>query len=101
MLFEGAVRFLQQAILAMENQDAEQRFDKLNRAGEIILVLQGALDLEQGGRPAQDLYEFYAAVDSHIRALHRSNDVMACEQIIIELRDMRDVWDTIDRDEQK
>lgn len=97
MLYDGAVRFLQQAKLAMEEGDISERYNKLARAGEILVGLQSCLDFDSGGDAARVLYDFYAAVDMRIMALHRTNDAVACEAIIGDLKDMRDVWDRIDR----
>lgn len=97
MLYDGAIRFLQQAKAAMEEGDISARYTKLARAGEILVGLQSCLDFESGGDAAKVLYDFYAAVDMRIMALHRTNDAVACEGIVGDLKDMRDVWDRIDR----
>jgi len=97
MLYDGAIRFLQQAKSAMEQGDISERYNKLVRVGEIVMGLQSCLDFEQGGNTAKVLYDFYASVDMRIMALHRTNDARACEAIIHDLKEMRDVWDRIDR----
>ena len=97
MLYEGSIRFLQQAMEAMEQNDPALRYGKLTHAGEIILALQSALDLLHGGPQAKALFEFYAGIDTRILALHRGNNVEACAEVIADLRNMRDVWDGIDK----
>ncbi len=97
MLYDGAIRFLQQAKVAMEGGDINERYNKLARTGEIVMGLQSCLDFDSGGDTAKVLYDFYASVDMRILALHRTNDAVACEQILGDLKDMRDVWDRIDR----
>ncbi len=96
MLYDGAIRFLKQAHEAMENNQIEQRFNLLVRASEIMLGLQSCLDFEQGGDVARVLYDFYSSVDSRILQLHRSNDTALCAELIKELKDMRDIWHSID-----
>ena len=100
MLYDGAIRFLQQADEAIARKDFETRYHKLTRASDILVGLQAALDFEAGGKTAKILYDFYAAIDMRLFALHRSNDSKACKEIIAELRQMRDVWDQIDRGDQ-
>lgn len=97
MLYEGAIRFLQQAREAMEKKAIEKRYQKLTRASEIIMGLQACLDFDAGGDAAQVLYDFYSSIDARIMTLHRTNDIAACDTVIAELRDMRDVWNKIDQ----
>jgi flagellar secretion chaperone FliS len=97
MLYDGAIRFLQQAGEAIEKKDFETRYNKLTRAADIIVGLQSCLDFDAGGPSAKGLYDFYAAVDMKIFALHRTNDITACKALIAEIKEMRDVWDAIDR----
>lgn len=97
MLYDGAIRFLQHASEAMEKKDYEMRYNKLSRVSDIVMGLQSCLDFEVGGPSAKGLYDFYAALDMKIFALHRSNDVKACQALIAEIKEMRDVWDAIDK----
>jgi flagellar secretion chaperone FliS len=101
MLYDGAIRFLQQACEAIENKDYEVRYHKLTRAADIMVGLQSCLDFDAGGPSAKGLYDFYAAIDMKIFALHRSNDLSACQALIAEIKEMRDVWDGIDRGDEK
>ena len=97
MLYDGAIRFLQQAGEAIEKKDFETRYNKLTRAADILVGLQACLDFESGGPSAKVLFDFYTAMDTRIFALHRSNDIDACKALVAELKEMRDVWDKIDR----
>lgn len=97
MLYDGAVRFLQQAHEAMKNKQIEQRYHKLVKASDVINGLQTCLDFESGGPAARVLYDFYASVDARIALLHRTNDDAACIAIIEELKKMREVWNHIDQ----
>lgn len=101
MLYDGAIRFMQQAGEAIEQKNYEARYNKLMRVSDILVGLQACLDFESGGNPAKILYDFYAAIDMRIFALHRTNDIKECEAIIAELKEMRDVWDKIDRGNEK
>lgn len=97
MLYDGAIRFMKQAAEAMEQGAIEERYNKLRRASDVIMGLQGSLDFESGRDTAQILYEFYAMIDNRIIGLHRHPDAAQCQQVIAELKSMRDVWDGIDR----
>ena len=97
MLCEGAIRFLQQGLEAMRAGDAQQRFEKLSKAGEIILALKSALDLSTQDKVALELDAFYHGIDSRILALHSSKDEAECAAILAELRGFRDAWDVISK----
>ena len=101
MLYEGVVRFLQQAKDASLEGKLDERYNKLSKSSEVIIALQGSLDFEQGGEPAQVLYEFYSQLYRKINDAHRADasDISHIESIIHELKEMRDVWDQIDRGE--
>lgn len=97
MLYEGMIRFMQQAAEAIEKKDYETRYHKLTRVSEVLTGLQACLDFEAGGPSAQVLYHFYSATDRRVYALHRTNDIEECRKLIAELKQMRDTWDRIDR----
>ncbi len=97
MLYDGMIRFLQQACDAIEKKQFETRYHKLMRVSDIIIGLQACLDFESGGVSAKILYDFYSAMDMRIFALHRTNDFKECQAITAQLKEMRDVWDRIDR----
>lgn len=96
MLFDGMIRFLQQAREAMQHQRIEERYHLLVRVSEILFGLQSCLDFEGGGEVAKILYHFYGSIDSRVFGLHRSNDVDECGRIIDDLRNMREAWGEID-----
>ena len=97
MLYEGAIRFAQQALEAIAQEKPILRYEKLSRVGEIILALQSAVDPDVNPQIARQLIDFYADIDTRIRTLNHRPERAACEQIIVDLRAMRDVWDTIER----
>lgn len=97
MLYEAAIRNVQQARDAIERKDIETRYKTITKAANIMFGLQGCLDFEQGGEVAKTLYSFYASMDARLLAIHRSNSVTDCEQLIKELKMMKEAWDEIDK----
>ncbi len=96
MLYDGAIRFLKQAKTSAEVNDISDRFEKLVKAGDVIVGLQSCLDFENGGSTAQVLYDFYSGIELRILNLHRSNDMAEYDAIVNDLKQMRDVWHGID-----
>lgn len=96
MLFDGAIRFMKQAKEAIARKDFEERYNLLVKTSEILMGLQGALDFEKGADIAKILYGYYASIDSRLFAIHRTNDLAACDHILKELKEMRDAWEHVD-----
>ncbi len=99
MLYDGILRQLQLARECIESGNIEERYKRLTRASEIIFGLQNCLDYEKGGQMAHILYQFYMGMDLRIFALHRNPLVTECDAVSKEIRQMRDAWDAIDRNE--
>lgn len=98
MLYDGAIRYMRQAGEAIKENRIEDRYNLLVKASEVILGLQGCLDFENGGQVAVILHDYYSSIDARIISIHRSNNADMCEQIVSELKDMRDAWELIDRE---
>lgn len=96
MLYDGVIRFMQQAKQAIDEQKIEQRYKALIKSSEVIMGLQGCLDFENAPDMARLLYSFYASMDARIFSIHRSNNAQECQEVIDELKQMRDVWHEID-----
>lgn len=97
ILYDGVIRFLQHAKEAIREKRIEDRYNILTRASEVIMGMQGCLDFENGGDIARVLFSFYSSVDARIFAIQRSNSLEACDEVIQDLKKMRDVWNEIDQ----
>ena len=101
MLYDATIKSVQHAYEAIEQGDIETRYNSLVKAGEIIFGLQGCLDFEAGGEIAQTLYDFYSSIDARLMSVHRTNDARMCQQIMNELKMMRDTWIDIDKKDEE
>jgi flagellar secretion chaperone FliS len=99
MLYDGAIRFIKQAQTAIEEKRIEDRFRLLVRASDVMVGLQNCIDFENGGEVAHTLHGFYTAMSMRILSvnLHPRDSMTLCDGIIQELKQMRDVWENIDR----
>lgn len=61
-LYDGIIRFLYQAIAAVEKGDVGGRRAAVKRAFDILMYLQATLRTDVGGKPAEALGEFYVAM---------------------------------------
>lgn len=97
MLYDGVIRFVQQAKEAIREKRIEDRYKVLTKATEVIIGLQSCLDFEQGGDVARTLFSFYSMIENRILAIHRTNSLETCDEVITEMKKMRDVWHEIDQ----
>ncbi len=97
-LYDGIIRFLYAAIAAVERGDAEERRVAVKRALDIIIHLQARLRMDVGGRPAQALSEFYAAIFAQILQASQAASKAKFEKAIACVRNVREAWRQVARD---
>lgn len=97
MLYDGALRFLNQAQPAMraKNYEAQSRF--INKAQAIIAHLRATLDLNAGGEVAETLSAFYVYAFDTLTLANIHDDLDRLANVIQGLREMRDAWIEVDR----
>jgi flagellar secretion chaperone FliS len=98
MLYDGAIRFLMQAKEAIQENRIQDRYNLLVKTSDIVLALQGCIDFETGGDVARVLFDFYSSIDSRILSIHRNQSTEMCDQLVKELKMMRDAWDQVDKE---
>jgi flagellar protein FliS len=94
MLYDGARRFLRQAVIAMNDGEVERAHTTLRYGERIIAHLDGTLDFEQG-EVAQRLHTFYAFCLSHLNSARMSQDPAKIEEVSELLGEMRDAWSQV------
>jgi flagellar secretion chaperone FliS len=99
MLYDGAIRFCQQAKAAIENNNVQERYNSLTKACDIITGLQLCLDFENGGDIAKLLYDYYSGLDMRLMLVHTNNDAKTVESCIDNLKVMREAWLEVDEKE--
>jgi flagellar protein FliS len=97
-LYDGMVRFLYQAIGAIEARDVDQRRTAVGRVLDIVTHLQSRLRMDVGGSSARALSEFHTAVfalcleGSRLESAERLKEAIGC------IRDVRDAWNVAAHD---
>jgi flagellar protein FliS len=94
-LYDGIIRFMHNAIDAVERNDADQRRAAVKRAMDIVVHLQATLDKNVGGEPARALEEFYVAMFALMLQGSQANSRKKFEQVIENVRNVRDAWKEI------
>ena len=91
-LYDGIIRFMGDAIIAVECGDARQRRIAVKRAMDIVIHLQATLKMDIGGEPAKTLAEFYAAMFALMLQGSQANSREKFEQVIANVRNVRGAW---------
>ncbi len=91
-LYDGIIRFMVNAIDAVDQNDVERRRAAVKRAMDIVIHLQATLDKEIGGEPANALEGFYVAMFALMLQGSQSNSRRKFEQVIANVRKVREAW---------
>lgn len=59
MLYDGADRFLTNALISMRNREYNAQNENLQKAQRILLELMSTLDMDQGGEISKNLLALY------------------------------------------
>lgn len=95
MLYEGAIKFCNIAMGAIENKDYEKANINIQKARNIIVELQSTLDHKYKVAEEFDViydYIFHKLVDANTK-----KDMEALEEALSQIRDMRDTWKEVMR----
>jgi flagellar protein FliS len=90
MLYDGAIKFVNIAIVAIEKKEIEKAHNNIVKAKNIIMEFQATLDYSYP--VAEDFNAVYAYL---LRRLHEANmkkDPEILEEVLKHLRTMRDTW---------
>lgn len=91
LLYEGAIRFLQRATLAIKAGDAQAAHDALVRSQDIINELNVSLDHSRGGI-ADNLARLYEYMYWRLVQANCQKDLAAIEDVIGLLRELLPAW---------
>jgi flagellar protein FliS len=99
LLYEQMILDLTRAVQAMERSDIERRTREINHAITVIGFLQGALNMEQGGRVAANLLRFYHTLrGALLEAQARASSQILADQIAC-LLSVREAWIQVEKSE--
>jgi flagellar protein FliS len=94
LLYDGALRFLRQASVAMRAGDAVRCRDRLRRADAIITELNVSLDMSCGEIPVR-LRSIYLFCRRCLTGASVARDADAIDRVAELLAELRESWQTI------
>ena len=95
MLYEGAIKFCNIAIIAIEEKDIEKAHKNIMKVQNIILEFQSTLDYKYD--TAKDFNEVYTYLLQRLREANVKKDKEILEEVLKHLRTMRDTWKEVMR----
>ena len=94
MLYDGAIRFLNQSAIAMRAQNGRVFLDRVQRGEAIISELNLTLDMSQG-EVAERLRAIYQFCNMHLAAATMEHDPKKIDEVVRLLSDLREAWQQI------
>ncbi|BCW95204.1 MAG: flagellar export chaperone FliS [Fimbriimonadales bacterium] len=95
MLYDGAIRFINEAAHAMRQRDYETQNAKLQRAQKILAELISSLDFDKGGEIAENLFRLYTYMYNQLVEANINDNHERLEHVVGLLSELREAWDTI------
>ncbi len=90
MLYEGAIKFCNIAIVACENREIEKAHNNIRKTDRIIEEFQITLDRKYA--VAKDFDEVYKYIRHRLLEANVKKDPEILEEVLGHLRTMRDTW---------
>ena len=90
MLYEGAIKFCNIAIMAIEQNDRDKMFNNILRVEDIITEFQVTLNFDYP--IANDFNNVYNYLQKRLREANMTMDKEILEEVNTHLRTMRDTW---------
>ena len=92
MLYTGAIKFLKQAEIALQENNQEDVHNSLTKVQDIISELNITLDMERGGEIAVNLRELYIFYYNEVLQANLKKDGVKLVPVIEFFESFRDMW---------
>ncbi len=92
MLYEGGIRFLDEAVEAVEAGDFIKANEKIKRVQDIVMELNLSLDMENGGSLAQNLRALYNYIFQQLIQANVKKDTETLKEVRSILSDLNGAW---------
>jgi flagellar protein FliS len=95
MLYEGAIKFLEEAIPAIEKNDYAEKGRLIGKAMDIVAELDSSLDFGASEELCTNLRSLYDFMQRHLFQANLKCDVQAVRDVIKLLDDLNQAWRAI------
>ena len=95
MLYDGAIKFCNIAIMGIEENDIEKAHNNIIKVENIVLEFRASLDHKYP--VAEDFDRVYLYILQRLREANMKKDPEILEEVLQHLRGMRDTWKEVMR----
>lgn len=95
MLYEGAIKFCNIAVVAIEHKDIEKAHINIVKAQKIIDYFRQTLDMRY--EVSKDFDRVYVYLEKRLIEANMKKNVAILEEVLEHLRSMRDTWKEVMR----
>lgn len=95
MMYDEIIVSISEAILCIERNDIEGRWNALKRALDYLFELYGSLDMEGGGEVAENLSKLYGFFRRQILKVNLNNDAKSAESMLVMIVELRNAWSEV------
>ena len=95
MLYDGAIKFLNQAKDKIEEKDYAQKGILISRAIDVIGELDASLNGEKGGEVAKSLHQLYFYCNTRLLKANLEMDTSIVDEVVRILEGLRDAFNQI------
>lgn len=95
MLYEGAIKFCNIAMMAIDNKDVQKAYTNIVKAEKIIDYLRVTLDMRYP--VAQDFEKIYTYLSKRLIEANVTKDKAILEEVHMHLNSVRDTWKEVMR----
>lgn len=97
MLYDGALRFMEQGKRAMAEGNLERQDYYLQKAQRIVTELMKSLDMQRGGEIARNLLGLYTFVQGELVTANIEDKPAAVDNAMRTMRELREGWVEIEK----
>jgi len=95
LLYDGAIKFLRQAIEEIQREGWTAKGRSIARAQDILFELNTVLDMERGGEIAHNLRALYNFMMRHLTQANLQKDPERIREVISLLEELNQGWRAI------
>jgi flagellar secretion chaperone FliS len=92
MLYDGMIRFVQQAKDLHEKGEIAEHFNVMQKLINVIMGLQSSLDLQNYPEISTALYDYYDMIYIKASNIMKHAEPLQYDELVAEIKQMRESW---------
>ena len=92
MLYDGTIRFCEQAAEAIKSGDIEQSYTRINKAEQIVMELSNSMKDDVAPETCANMRRLYLFCYDRLVQANLKRDLHPLQEAILVLNELRDTW---------